>query len=683
MEERTHMALAKALTLDQKKELIEKKIQKKLIQKLIVGIVLSIIIFLISMKIIPGISALSDQVRFIILFILTLPVQVWVGSQFYKGLVVVFKYRTADMNTLIAIGTLSAFTYSTIVTFFPKLFTRAGIELHVYFETAAIIITLILLGRFLEARAKGRASSAIKKLMQLEAKTARVIRDGKEVEIDIDLVEVGNIIIVRPGEKIPVDGIITSGASALDESMVTGESIPVEKKKGDEVIGATLNTSGAFKFRATKVGKDTVLSQIIRLVEEAQGSKAPIQKLADTVASVFVPVVIGIAVITFIVWLIWGPDPSITFALVSFVAVLIIACPCALGLATPTAIMVGTGKGAENGILIKDATSLELAYKLNTIVLDKTGTLTKGKPVVTDIILASDSSYSPDELLKLSASSELQSEHPLGKAIIKKANESKLKLTEPKNFKSITGKGIYAEIGGKKVLKGNLVLMKENNIILDNLEKTAAGIANGGKTPIFISIDGKAEGIIAVADTLKDNAGEVVESLQRLGLEVVMLTGDNINTANAIAKKAGIKRVLAEVLPEHKTAEIKKLQKEGKIVAMVGDGINDAPALVQADVGIAIGTGTDIAMESSSITLMKGNLEGVVKAIMLSRNTIRIIKQNLFFSFFYNSILIPVAAGVLYPIIGILISPMFAAAAMALSSISVISNSIRLRRLKF
>ncbi len=677
------MTIARALTLEQKKELIEKKKRKKLIQKLSVGAILSIIIFFISLNIIPGINAISDQIRFIILFILTLPVQVWVGSQFYKGLVVVFKYRTADMNTLIAIGTLSAFIYSTIVTFFPKLFTRAGIELHVYFETAAIIITLILLGRFLEARAKGRASSAIKKLMQLEAKTARVIVNDKEKEIDINEVKVDDIILVKPGEKIPVDGIIIDGGSAIDESMVTGESIPVEKDKDDEVIGATLNTSGAFKFKATKVGKDTVLSQIIKLVEEAQGSKAPIQRLADTVASFFVPIVIGIAIVTFIAWIIWGPSPSITFALVSFVAVLIIACPCALGLATPTAIMVGTGKGAENGILIKDATSLELAHKLNTIVMDKTGTLTKGEPVVTDIILKEkDSSYSSEELLRISASSELQSEHPLGKAIIKKADELNIKLDEPKNFRSITGKGIYAEVGGKKILKGNLVLMKENNITLSNLEKTALDLADDGKTLIFIFIDEKAIGIIAVADTLKDNAREVVERLHRLGLEVVMLTGDNKNTANAIAKRAGIERVLSEVLPENKTDEVKKLQEEGKIVAMVGDGINDAPALVQADVGIAIGTGTDIAMESSSITLIKGNLEGVLKAIMLSKNTIKVIKQNLFFSFFYNSILIPIAAGVLYPIIGILISPMFAAAAMALSSISVISNSLRLRRLK-
>ncbi|MBA7508792.1 putative copper-transporting ATPase PacS [subsurface metagenome] len=671
-----------ALTLEQKKELIEKKKQKKLIQKLIVGIILSIIILLGSINIIPGLNDLSRQVRFIILFILALPVQVWVGSQFYKGLVVVFKYRTADMNTLIAVGTLSAFIYSTVVTFFPILFTRAGLKPHVYFDTAAMIITLILLGRFFEVRAKGRASSAIKKLMQLEAKTARVIVGGKEVETDIDEVRVGDIILVRPGEKIPVDGIITQGSSAIDESMVTGESIPVDKKKTDEVIGATLNTSGSFKFKATKVGKDTVLSQIIRLVEEAQGSKAPIQRLVDTVASYFVPTVIGIAIITFIVWIIFGPKPSITLALVNFVSVLIIACPCALGLATPTAIMVGTGKGAENGILIKDAASLELTHRLNTIVFDKTGTLTKGEPVVTDIIIKEKSSiYSKEELLKLSASSELYSEHPLGKAMVKKAKQLKLKLIEPKNFKSITGRGISAEVDGKKILKGNLALMRENNIALDGLEEKALVLSNEGKTPIFISADSKPLGIIAVADALKDNTKKYLNDLKNLGLEVVMLTGDNKNTANAIAKKAGIKKVLSEILPENKAEEIKRIQSKGKIVAMVGDGINDAPALVQADVGIAIGTGTDIAIESSSITLTGGDIKGVLKSIILSRNTIRVIKQNLFWAFSYNSILIPVAAGVLYPSFRILISPIFAAAAMAISSISVISNSLRLRRI--
>jgi len=671
-----------ALTLEQKKELIEKKKQKKLVQKLIVGIILSIIILLGSINIIPVLNDLSRQVRFIILFILALPVQVWVGSQFYKGLVVVFKYRTADMNTLIAVGTLSAFIYSTIATFFPILFTRAGLEPHVFFDTAAIIITLILLGRFFEVRAKGRTSSAIKKLMRLEAKTARVIVDGKEVETDMDKVSVGDIILVRPGEKIPVDGIITEGSSAIDESMVTGESIPVDKKKTDEVIGATLNTSGSFKFKTTKVGKDTVLSQIIRLVEEAQGSKAPIQRLVDTVASYFVPTVIGIAIITFMVWIIFGPKPSITLALVNFVSVLIIACPCALGLATPTAIMVGTGKGAENGILIKDAASLELTHRLNTIVFDKTGTLTKGEPVITDIIIKEKSSvYSKEELLKLSASSELYSEHPLGKAMVKKAKQLKLKLIEPKNFKSITGRGISAEVDGKKILKGNLALMRENNIALDGLEEKALVLSIEGKTPIFISADSKPLGIIAVADALKDNIKKYLNDLQNLGLEVVMLTGDNKNTANAIAKKAGIKKVLSEILPENKAEEIKRIQSKGKIVAMVGDGINDAPALMQADVGIAIGTGTDIAIESSSITLTGGDIKGVLKSIILSRNTIRVIKQNLFWAFSYNSLLIPVAAGVLYPSFGILISPIFAAAAMAISSISVISNSLRLRRI--
>lgn len=671
-----------ALTLERKKELIEKKKQKKLIQKLIVGIILSIIILLVSINIIPGLNDLSREVRFIILFILALPVQVWVGSQFYMGLVVVFKYRTADMNTLIAVGTLSAFIYSTVTTFFPILFTRAGLEPHVFFDTAAIIITLILLGKFFEARAKGRASSAIKKLMRLEAKTARVLVDGKELETDIDKVKVGDIILVRPGEKIPVDGIIIEGSSAIDESMVTGESIPVDKKKTDEVIGATLNTSGSFKFKATKVGKDTVLSQIIRLVEEAQGSKAPIQRLVDTVASYFVPTVIGIAIITFIVWIIFGPKPSITLALVNFVSVLIIACPCALGLATPTAIIVGTGKGAENGILIKDAASLELTHRLNTIVFDKTGTLTKGEPVVTDIIIKGKSSvYSKEELLKLSASSELYSEHPLGKAIVKRAQQLKLKLIEPKNFKSITGRGISAEVDRKKILKGNLALMRENNIVLDGLEEKALVLSNEGKTPIFISADSKSLGIIALADTLKDNTKKYLNDLKNLGLEVVMLTGDNKNTANAIAKKAGIEKVLYEILPENKAEEIKRIQSKGKIVAMVGDGINDAPALVQADVGIAIGTGTDIAIESSSITLTGGDIKGVLKSIILSRNTIRVIKQNLFWAFSYNSILIPVAAGVLYPSFGILISPMLAAAAMAISSISVVSNSLRLRRI--
>ena len=668
------------LTLEEKKELVEKKRQRKLFQKLLVGAVLTVIIMLSSMNLIPGLSELSDKIRYIIIFILACPVQIWVGSQFYRGLVVVFKYRTADMNTLVAVGTLAAFIYSTFVTFFIDFLKNSGIEPHIYFDTAAMIIVLILLGRFFEAKAKSKASDAIKKLIKLQAKTAAVIVNGREKEISIDEVKTGDIILVRPGEKIPVDGIIIKGGSAVDESMVTGESIPVDKEKGDEVIGATLNTSGAFKFEATRVGKDTVLSQIIKLVEEAQGSKAPIQRLADIVASYFVPSVIAAAVITFIVWLVWGPEPSLTFALVNFISVLIIACPCALGLATPTAIAVGTGKGAEKGVLIKDAASLELAHKLNTVVFDKTGTLTRGEPAVTDIILKENSVISSEqELLKIAASSELHSEHPIGKAMVRKAEENRLKLIEPKNFKSIAGKGIYAEIEKRRIYKGNQSLMMENNVSLDGLEAKARYISSEGKTPVFIAVDNRAAGIIAVADGLKKDSKKYIGKLKGLGLEVIMITGDNKNTAAAVANKLGIQRVLSEVLPENKAREIKRIQSEGKVVAMVGDGINDAPALAQADIGMAIGTGTDVAIESSSITLISGDIRGVLDSILLSRNTMRIIRQNLFWAFFYNTILIPIAAGALYPAFGILINPIYAAAAMAFSSISVVSNSLRLR----
>jgi Cu+-exporting ATPase len=668
------------LTLEERKELIEKKIQKKLLQKLAVGAFLAIIIMLSSMNLIPGISLLSIKIRYIIIFILACPVQIWVGSQFYNGLVVVFKYRTADMNTLVAVGTLSAFIYSTFVTFFPDFFIKFGIEPHIYFDTAAVIIVLILLGRFFEAKSKSRASSAIKKLLKLRALKATVIRDGKEEEIDVDDVAVGDIILVKPGEKIPVDGSIIKGDSAVNESMATGESIPVDKKPGDEVIGSTINLTGFLKFRATRVGKDTFLSQIIRLVEEAQASKAPIQRLVDKVASYFVPAVILIALVTFTVWLIWGPKPSITFALVNFVSVLIIACPCALGLATPTAIIVGTGRGAENGILIKDAPSLELAHRLNIIVFDKTGTLTRGEPEVSEIIVKKGSLINTSEqLLYIAASSELYSEHPLGKAIVKKAKDSGLKLKEPQEFISIAGKGIRAKVDDREILKGNLKLMMENKVQLGNLVEEEQKLSEMGLTPVFVSVDNKPAGIIAFSDALKNNAKDVVLRLKKLGLEVAMLTGDNRNTALAIGRRAGIDKVISEVLPGKKAEEIKKLQKEGKIVAMVGDGINDAPALAQSDIGIAIGTGTDVAMESSQITLIKGDLYGVLKAIILSRNTVRIIKQNLFWAFFYNIILIPVAAGVLYPFFGILVSPIFAAGAMAFSSISVISNSLRLR----
>jgi Cu+-exporting ATPase len=550
----------------------------------------------------------------------------------------------------------------------------------VYFDTSAAIIVLILLGRFLEARAKGRTSEAIKKLIGLQPKTARVLRNGNEVDIPIEEVTPGDVVIVRPGEKIPVDGSVREGYSSVDESMVTGESLPVEKKAGDTVIGATMNKTGTFKFEATKVGRDTVLSQIIRLVQEAQGSKPPIARLVDVIASYFVPVVIGIAILTFIIWYLFGPHPALTYAFLNFIAVLIIACPCALGLATPTSIMVGTGKGAENGILIRGAEALETAHQLNTIVLDKTGTLTKGEPSVTDIIEGE--RFSKKEILTLAASAEKGSEHPLGEAIVKKAKEQNLDLLAPKSFQAIAGQGIEATVDSKEILLGNVKLMEERKVHLNGLSEKAEQLSSEGKTPMFLAVGGKAAGIIAVADTLKENSKEAVEALRRMGLEVVMLTGDNERTARAIARQIGIDRVLAEVLPEMKAEEVKRLQAEGKRVGMVGDGINDAPALAQANVGIAIGTGTDVAMESSDITLIGGDLRGVVTAIALSKATIRNIRQNLFWAFAYNTILIPVAAGVLFPFWGILLNPILAAGAMAFSSVTVVTNALRLRKFK-
>jgi len=641
------------------------------------------------MEMLPGFGLLDVKYRYLILLLLTIPVQFWVGSQFYKGITIVFKYKMADMNTLVALGTLFAFIYSLVVTIFvlfPNLFANIKIEQAVYFDTSAIIITLVLLGRYFEAKAKGKASEAIKKLLKLKPLKATVISNGVEIEKDIDDVKVGDIIIVKPGEKIPVDGEIIEGSSEVDESMVTGESLPVIKNKGDNVIGATVNISGSFKFKATKVGKDTFLSQIIELVEDAQSSKAPIQKLADLIASYFVPIVIGIGFLTFILWLIFGESHSFTFAITRFVSVMVIACPCALGLATPTAIIVGTGKGAENGIFIKNAESLEIAYKLNTIVFDKTGTLAKGELVVTDIIMEDkcDTVKSEEELLFYAASSELRSEHPLGKAVVKKAKELNISLVEPVNFKTISGKGIEAYVNGEKVLKGNYFFMKEMGIDIDNYDYEQKIIEFGaqGKTPVFISIENKICGMIAFADKLKDNAKEVIAELKKLGFEVMMITGDNRKTANYIASEAGIEKVLAEVLPEDKANEIKRLQAQKKVVAMVGDGINDAPSLAQADIGIALGTGTDIALEAGSIALVSGDLNGVLKTINLSRNTVRIIRQNLFWAFFYNILLIPIAAGALYPSFRILINPMYGAAAMAFSSISVVSNSLRLKLLK-
>ena len=625
-------------------------------------------------KILP----LTRQTNFLLQLILQIPIQFWVGSQFFQGAWKALKHKTSDMNTLIALGTGAAFTYSVVVTFFPSLFAAEGLVADVYFDTAGVIIVLILLGRLLETRAKGQTSEAIKKLIGLQAKTATIIRNGNEVEIPVEEVAIGDKVVVRPGEKVPVDGVVIDGTSTIDESMVTGESIPVLKHTGDEVIGVTINKTGTFTFEATKVGKDTMLSQIISMVQDAQGTKPPIARLADIISGFFVPAVIVIAVSTFIIWFALGPEPALTYALLNFVAVMIIACPCALGLATPTSIMVGTGKGAEHGVLIRGGESLETAHKLDTIVLDKTGTITKGEPSVTDIV--THNGFSSDRLLSLAASAEKGSEHPLGEAIVLEAQKKGLAFVSLSNFNAIPGHGISAEIDGTEILLGNRKLMDDEGIVFENLENRATELAQEGKTPMFIAYGNKPAGIIAVADILKDGSPAAIGALQRQGIKVVMLTGDNRRTAEAIARLVGVDQVIAEVLPDEKAEAIANLQNEGRIVGMVGDGINDAPALVQADVGIAIGTGTDVAIESSDITLISGELDGVVTAISLSKATIRNIKQNLFWAFAYNTTLIPVAAGVLFPLFGVLLNPMFAAAAMGLSSVTVVTNALRLRR---
>ena len=666
-------------------QVAQEKEYKTLMRKFLFAAILALPVVFFSY---PSVWGLPEQFQmgsptlryiWIAMSLLSLPVMIWSGSQFYTGAWAAFKNRSANMHTLIATGITAAFLYSVIATYFPSVFPKADLA-DQFFDIIFVVVALVVLGMALEIRAKGKSSEAIKKLMGLQAKTAKVLRDGKELDLPVEEVVLDDVIIVRPGEKIPVDGVLVEGSSSIDESMITGEAIPVEKRFGDDVIGATINKTGSFKFKATKVGKDTALAQIIKMVEQAQSSKAPIQKIVDQVSGYFVPGVIIIAILSFVVWYVFGPAPQLVYSLIVFVTVLVIACPCALGLATPISLMVGVGKGAENGILIRSGEALETAQRLDTIVLDKTGTITEGKPSLTNVIVVND--FTEEEVLWISASVEKVSEHPLAEAIVKGAIDKGITFVDPTEFNAVPGHGVEANVKGRKVYLGNLKMMKKFNIDLGMLEEKSKQLADDGKTPMFVSIDGKAAGIIAVADTIKIESREAITQLKKLGLEVVMITGDNKRTANAIARQVGIDRVLAEVLPEDKAFNVQKLQNEGKVVAMVGDGINDAPALAQANIGMAIGTGTDVAIEASDITLIKGSLKGVVLAIHLSKATMKNIKQNLFGAFFYNGIGLPIAAGLLYPFFGVLLSPLLAGAAMAFSSVTVVTNANRLRNFK-
>ena len=620
----------------------------------------------------------SDARRWVwgLLGVVTLPVMLWSGSQFYVGMWAGLKHRSANMHTLIATGITAAYLYSAVAVAFPGWFPEQALA-EVFWDVVTVVVALVVLGMALEIKAKGKTSEAIKKLIGLQAKTARVVREGKEVDIPVEEVVAGDHVVVRPGEKVPVDGVVIEGSSSVDESMITGESIPVEKRDGDEVIGATLNKTGSFTFEATKVGKDTALANIIRMVQDAQGSKAPIQRVVDSVAAYFVPTVMILGILAFMVWYNVGPEPRIVYATIVIVTTLIIACPCALGLATPTSLTVGIGKGAENGILIRSGDALQTAKRINAIVLDKTGTITQGEPALTDVVAAD--GFAEDELLAWTAALEKGSEHPLGEAIVRGAGARGLTLPDAVDFAAIPGHGVSGQVAGQSILLGNLKLLRDRGIDADLLRADWERLAADGKTPMYIAIDGRAAGLVAVADTLKEDSTEAIGALHDLGLEVVMITGDNERTALAIARQVGVDRVLADVLPQDKAHEIQKLQLEGKTVAMVGDGINDAPALAQADVGMAIGTGTDVAIEASDITLIKGSLKGVVTAMEISRVTMRNVYQNLFGAFIYNVLGIPVAMGLLYPFTGLLLSPLIAAAAMAFSSVTVVTNANRLR----
>ncbi len=657
---------------------------RNLTRKIVVGGVISVLLVIGALSAMTGLKLplipawLSNQW---FQLALTAPVQFWCGYGFYINTWKALKRHAATMDTLVALGTSAAYFYSVFATLFPGFFINQGLMPEVYYETAAIVITLILLGRLFENRARGQTSQAIRQLIGLQARDARVIRNGREIDVPILEVQIGDVILVRPGEKIPVDGEVIEGESNVDEAMVTGESLPVKKQPGDEVIGATINKTGAFKFLATRVGKDMFLSQIVKLVQQAQGSKASIQRLADQVTGWFVPVVIAIAITTFIIW--FDVMGNLTLALITTVGVLVIACPCALGLATPTSVMVGTGKGAENGILIKGAESLEIAHKIQTIVLDKTGTLTEGKPTVTDFVTVNGTDDSNElKLLRLAASVERNSEHPIAEAIVRYAQSQQVDLVNVQKFEAIAGSGVQGIVDDRLVQIGTQRWLSELNIDTHTIQESFTTLVAAGKTAVWITVDGKIQGLMGIADALKPSSAAAVRALRKLGLEVVMLTGDNRSSAQAIASDVGITRVFAEVRPDQKVQTVQQLQAEGKLVAMVGDGINDAPALAQADVGIAIGTGTDVAIAASDITLISGDLQGIVTAIQLSRATMRNIRQNLFFAFIYNVAGIPIAAGILFPIFGWLLNPIIAGGAMAFSSVSVVTNALRLRNFK-